>query len=138
VAPWWAECSKEAFNTGLDALARALKNWNSSRTGKRKGKPVGFPRFRSRHKTRPSIRWTTGAFRCETRHAVLPRIGRVRLHEDGARLADLVTAGTARVLGVSVRFEQGRWQAAFTVEADALEPVAPRVSRIGESSGQGR
>ncbi|MBQ0894345.1 helix-turn-helix domain-containing protein [Micromonospora sp. U56] len=21
VAPWWAECSKEAFNTGLDALA---------------------------------------------------------------------------------------------------------------------
>ena len=24
VAPWWAECSKEAFNTGLDALARAL------------------------------------------------------------------------------------------------------------------
>ena len=31
VAPWWAECSKEAFNTGLDALARALKNWSDSR-----------------------------------------------------------------------------------------------------------
>ena len=24
VAPWWAECSKEAFNTGLDALARGV------------------------------------------------------------------------------------------------------------------
>ncbi|GAA1800010.1 hypothetical protein GCM10009682_22090 [Luedemannella flava] len=23
VAPWWRECSKEAFNTGLDGLARA-------------------------------------------------------------------------------------------------------------------
>jgi putative transposase len=23
VAPWWGECSKEAFNTGLDQLARA-------------------------------------------------------------------------------------------------------------------
>jgi len=23
VAPWWGECSKEAFNTGLDGLARA-------------------------------------------------------------------------------------------------------------------
>src|ERR1017187_7576515 len=23
VAPWWGECSKEAFNTGLDNLARA-------------------------------------------------------------------------------------------------------------------
>jgi hypothetical protein len=28
VAPWWAECSKEAYNTGLDQLARALKNWS--------------------------------------------------------------------------------------------------------------
>ena len=29
----WAECSKEAFRTGLDQLARALKNWGDSRTG---------------------------------------------------------------------------------------------------------
>ena len=36
-APWWAQCSKEAFNTGLDQLARALKNWAGSRTGARKG-----------------------------------------------------------------------------------------------------
>src|SRR5262249_6683758 len=28
VAPWWREVSKEAFNTGLDALARGLKNWS--------------------------------------------------------------------------------------------------------------
>jgi putative transposase len=45
VAPWWNECSKEAFNTGLDALARALRNWSDSRTGKRAGRPFGFPRF---------------------------------------------------------------------------------------------
>ena len=76
VAPWWGECSKEAFNTGLDGLARALGNWNDSRKGKRKGKRVGFPRFRSKRKARLSIRFTTGAFRCEARHAVLPRIGR--------------------------------------------------------------
>ena len=106
-APWWAECSKEAFNTGLDQLARALKNWGDSRKGQRKGKRAGFPRFKSRRKARPSIRFTTGAFRCEARHAVLPRIGRVKLHEPGTRLADLVAAGTARVLAVSVRF--GPW-----------------------------
>ena len=121
-APWWAQCSKEALNTGLDQLARALKNWGDSRTGQRKGKPAGFPRFRSRRTARPSIRFTTGAFRCETRHAVLPRIGRVKLHEPGTRLADLVAAGAARVLGVSVRFERGRWFAAFTVEQDVSRP----------------
>ncbi|MDT5025243.1 MAG: putative transposase, partial [Micromonosporaceae bacterium] len=25
VAPWWAECSKESYNTGLDGVARALR-----------------------------------------------------------------------------------------------------------------
>src|SRR2546430_2537847 len=29
-APWWAENSKEAYNTGLDALARALDAWGTS------------------------------------------------------------------------------------------------------------
>jgi transposase len=87
---------KEAFNTGLDALARALKNWAGSRSGKRKGKPVGFPRFKAKRKARPSVRFTTGAFRCEATQAVLPRIGRVKLHEPAARLADLVSPGTSR------------------------------------------
>jgi putative transposase len=27
-APWWAANSKEAYNSGLDALARALGNWS--------------------------------------------------------------------------------------------------------------
>jgi len=124
VAPWWGECSKEAFSTGLDQLARGLKNWGDSRTGKRKGKPAGFPRFKSRRKARPSIRWTTGSFRCEVRHAVLPRIGSVKLHEPGSRLADRVAAGTARVVAVSVRFERGRWFAAFTVDTEVARPVA--------------
>ncbi|HET6187858.1 MAG TPA: IS607 family element RNA-guided endonuclease TnpB [Trebonia sp.] len=125
VAPWWPECSKEAFNTGLDQLARALKNRGDSRKGKRKGKPAGFPGFRSKRKARLSVRWTTGSFRCEERHAVLPRIGRVKLHEDGRRLADLVAAGTARVLSVTARFERGRWFASFAVETEVSCP-APR------------
>ena len=91
---------------------------------------VGFPRFKTKRKTRPSIRFTTGAFRCEHRHAVLPRIGRVKLHEDGARLADLVAAGTARVTSVTVRFERGRWHAAFTVEQDVTRPAPVRPDAV--------
>jgi hypothetical protein len=77
---------------------------NDSRNGQRKGKRAGFPRFKSRRRARPSIRFTTAAFRCEARHAVLLRIGRVKLHEPGTRLAGRVAASTARVLAVSVRF----------------------------------
>ena len=57
VAPWWPEVSKESFNTGLDALARALQHLPDSRTGKRAGRRVGFPRFKSRRRTTPSVRY---------------------------------------------------------------------------------
>jgi IS605 OrfB family transposase len=125
-APWWGECSKEAFSAGLGRLARALGNWGDSRKGKRKGKPAGFPRFKPKRKARPSIRFTTGALRCEDRHAVLPGTGRVKLREDGRRLADLVAAGTARVLSATVRFERGRWFASFAAETEISRP-APRL-----------
>ena len=54
---------------------------------------------------------------------MLPRIGRVKLHEPGTRLAGRVAAGTARVLGVPVRFDRGRWFAAFTVGQDISRPA---------------
>ena len=43
VAPWWQANSKEAYNSGLDGLARALANWSTSRSGERAGAAVGFP-----------------------------------------------------------------------------------------------
>jgi transposase len=119
VAPWWAQCSKEAFNTGLGQLARALKNWGDSRKGKRKGELAGFPRFRSKRKARPSVRFTTGAIRCEGTHAVLPRLGRIKLHER-------TRTGDARILSATVRHERGRWFASFTVEQDIARPAAAR------------
>ena len=47
MAPWWPEVSKEAFNTGLDALARGLKNWNDSRRGARSGDTAELCQCRS-------------------------------------------------------------------------------------------
>lgn len=57
-APWWGENSKEAYNTGLDALARGLDAWSQSRAGQRAGRQVGFPRFKTARSAR-SIRFTT-------------------------------------------------------------------------------
>ena len=123
VAPWWRECSKEAFNTGLDGLARALGNWSDSKNGTRKGPRMGFPGFRGR-KAKRSVRFTTGAIRCETGHAVLPRLGRVRLHETASRLVEEVAAGRARIVSATVRLERGRWMVSFTVDAEVARAPA--------------
>ncbi|MET7395925.1 IS607 family element RNA-guided endonuclease TnpB [Dactylosporangium sp. NPDC005572] len=138
VAPWWAECSKEAFNTGLDALARGLKNWADSRTGKRAGRPVGFPRFKSRRRTTPSVRFTTGTIRVETgrMHVVLPRLGRLKLHESARKLARRLDNGTARIMSATVRRDGGRWHVAFCVEVErAVRTPARQNSTVGVDVG---
>ncbi|MEH1058893.1 IS607 family element RNA-guided endonuclease TnpB [Micromonospora sp. CPCC 206171] len=128
-APWWRDCSKEAFNTGLDALARALKNWSDSRCDQRAGRPVGFPRFKSRRRSAPSVRFTTGAIRVEPdrKHVVLPRLGRLKLHECARKLARRIDNGTARITSATVRRDSGRWHVAFCVEVERANqgPVRP-------------
>jgi len=116
-APWWRECSKEAFNTGLDSLARALGNWSDSRAGRRPGAKMGFPRFRKRGRGPQSVRFTTGAIRVEgdRHHVGLPRLGRIRTHESTRKLVRRLEAGSARILSATVR-RGGRWHVSFTVE----------------------
>ncbi|MEQ4305893.1 IS607 family element RNA-guided endonuclease TnpB [Plantactinospora sp. B6F1] len=131
-APWWRECSKEAFNTGLDALARGLGSWSDSRSGKRAGRPVGFPRFKSRRRTTPSVRFTTGAIRVEPdrKHVVLPRLGRLKLHESARKLARRLDNGTARIMSATVRRDGGRWHVAFCVVIDRVERVPARPGSV--------
>ncbi|MGH9131738.1 MAG: IS607 family element RNA-guided endonuclease TnpB, partial [Acidimicrobiales bacterium] len=119
VAPWWATNSKEAYNSGLDGLARGLDAWSRSRHGQRKGRPVGFPRPHRRH-ARRSFRVTTGAFGViDHRHVRLPRIGVIRTKEPTTRLG----AGSARILSVTVSESAGRWYASFGCEVERPEAV---------------
>ena len=114
-APWWGENSKEAYNTGLDALARALGNWSKSRKGERAGKTAGFPRFKTA-RSRRSVRFTTGTIRVETdrHHITLPRAGTIKTHESTRKLARRIAAGSARILSATVaRDSSGRWYCSF-------------------------
>lgn len=113
---WWAENSKEAYSSGLEALAKGLSNWSKSRKGARKGRHVGFPRFKSKDRATPRFAYTTGVFGLiegDPKALKLPRIGRVHCMEN-------VTArvGDARVLRMTVSQRAGRWFAALTVERD--------------------
>ena len=50
VAPWWPENSKEAYSSGLANLAAALGNWAASRSGRRRGPRMRFPRFKTKNR----------------------------------------------------------------------------------------
>ncbi|MEU6521852.1 IS607 family element RNA-guided endonuclease TnpB [Streptomyces sp. NPDC046924] len=117
-AGWWEENSKEAYNTGLANAAAAFDNYAKSKSGRRKGRTMGLPRFKSKRKARLTCRFTTGTIRIEPdgRHVTLPRIGRVRLHEDASRLRALLDAGQMRILSATACWDRGRWFVSFQVE----------------------
>jgi putative transposase len=116
VAPWWQLYSKEAYASGCCRLAAALANWNTSRHGERAGRPVGFPRFKTRHRSPMSCTFTTGAIRVEPdrQHVTLPVIGTIKTHESTRKLARRLDAGTAKITTATIRFERGRWFVSFT------------------------
>jgi putative transposase len=97
VAPWWAENSKEAYSSGLDGLARALKNFSDSEAGRRKSRRMGFPRPKRKGRGRDACRFTTGQIKVldDRKHVQLPRIGVIRTHESTRKLARRLEHGTA-------------------------------------------
>ncbi|SDM56247.1 putative transposase [Lentzea albidocapillata subsp. violacea] len=126
VAPWWSENSKEAYSSGLANLATALRNWTASRDGRRKGRQLGFPRFKGKH-TSSSCRFTTGAFGLvdyDRRHVKVPRIGTVRTHESTRKLARHVERGSARIRSATVSLRAGRWFVSFSVEIQRAQATS--------------
>lgn len=130
---WWGENSKEAYSSGLEALAKGLTNWSKSRKGDRKGHRVGFPRFKAKDRSTPRFAYTTG-FRLiegDPKALRLPKVGRVHCMEN-------VTArvGDAKVLRMTVSQRAGRWYAALTVERED-KPVAkaPKGGAVGVDLG---
>jgi IS605 OrfB family transposase len=124
-APWWAENSKEAYNSGLDALARALRNWSDSRNGRRKGRPMGFPRRKNKRRARIACRFTTGAIRVlpDRKHIQLPRIGVLKTHESTRKLARRLEQGSARMLAATISRQADHWYVSFTVEVQRAIPT---------------
>ena len=127
--PWWAENSKEAYSSGLEALAKGLSNWAKSRKGVRKGRRVGFPKFKSKDKAVPKFTYRTGSFGLvqggrDPKALKLPRIGRVHCMEDVTERVNGI-----RVLRVTVSRRAGSWYASLTVERE--EPAVREALRGG-------
>jgi putative transposase len=123
-APWWADNSKEAYSSGLDALARALKNFTDAKQGHRAGARMGFPKRKRKGRSRDACRFTTGAIRVEPdrHHVVLPRLGRIRTHESTRKLARRLEQGTARILAATISRQGGRWFVSFTCQVQRAVP----------------
>ena len=125
---WWSQNSKEAYSGALRDLARGFSNWSQSRKGQRKGKRVGFPKFKSKNTTM-RFAYSTG-FTAPTASdpygLKLPRIGRVHCMEN---VHERISG--ARLIRITVSRRAGCWYASLTVEREPTAPAtAPKLGAV--------
>lgn len=119
---WRGEVNAAVFECASVNAAQALANFSDSRKGARAGKAVGFPKFKSRHKSVPSFRLrnqakvgaTQGIRVAGPKSLRLPTIGDIRVHGCTKKVRRMLERGQLRLLSATVRFERGRWFVALT------------------------
>lgn len=121
---WLSEVSSVVLQQALADLNMAYRNFFASISGKRKGRNVAPPRFRSRKDNRQAVRFTANArFRVlDNGRLRLPKVGDLRV-----RWSRKLPAAPSSV--TIVRDASGRYFASFVVQApDApLPAVEPEV-----------
>ena len=119
---WWDENSKCVYEQAFRDLDRALREFIRSKKGERKGRRLGFPRYKKRGKCRDSFRLAGDRVRCCGKTVTLTRIGTIATHEPTRKLARRLDNGTVRILSATVSRTAQRWFVSFTVEVDRAIP----------------
>ncbi|RKN22606.1 transposase [Micromonospora musae] len=127
---WLSEVSAVVLQQALADLNTAYRNFFASMSGKRKGRKVAAPRFRSRKDNRQAIRFTKNS-----RFTVLDN-GRLRLPKIGdldVRWSRSLPSDPSSV--AIIKDAAGRYFASFVVQTAEDETLPPVESEVGIDLG---
>ena len=114
LAPWRHEVVVGSYQAGLEALGRALQNFSR---GRKQGRPVGFPRFRTKGHCREAVIFQRPRIHSAGRVEFDRRLGPIRTRERMSKLIRLLERDEqARVMRATVSRSGSRWYVSFTVE----------------------
>ena len=130
---WRCQVCQQVFEEAAADLGKALKSWSDSRSGKRKGKSIGFPKFKKKTGAVPSFRLRNKhrkgqlpAIRIgdngRPRSVTVPGIGQIGVHDGTRRLRRMLAKNRAKILFATVSSRGGRWWVSLNVEAADLHP----------------
>ncbi|WP_430336235.1 RNA-guided endonuclease InsQ/TnpB family protein [Rhodococcus sp. ACT016] len=118
---WLGEVSSVVLVQACQDARRAYRNFFDSLAGKRKGRRIGAPRFRSRRDNRQSIRFTRNGFTVTRRGVRLAKIGDVKLEWSRELPSEPSSVSV-------IREADGRYYVSFVVDvAETPLPEAPTV-----------
>src|SRR5690606_14086922 len=125
---WLAEAPSDALVQALNDLHKAYRAFFSSVTGKRKGSPVGPPKFKSRRDNRQSIRFTRNGFSIRPNGRLyVAKIGEIKI-----RWSRQLPSAPSSV--TVIKDASGRYFASFVVEVPG-EPLPETDTEVGIDLG---
>lgn len=125
---WLADVSSVALVQACQDARSAFKNWFDSITGRRKGRKLGPPRFRSRKDHRQSIRLTRNGFSVRGNGKLyVAKVGELTVHWSRALASDPSSV-------TIIKDAAGRYFASFVVQADQ-EQMPETDSTVGVDLG---
>ena len=128
---WLGEVASVALVQACQDARRAYRNWFDSLSGKRKGRKMGAPRYRSKRDNRQSVRLTRNGFALRDNGRVyVAKVGDLRV-EWSRPLPSLPSSCTV------IREADGRYYVSFVVERDAA-PLPPVEHEVGVDLGLDR
>lgn len=143
---WRGDVCQQVFEEAAVDLGKGLAAWSDSRSGKRKGRRVGFPRFKKKTGDIPSFRLRNkhpkgkpAAIRIgdndRPRSLTLPGIGQIAVHDDTRRLRRMLAKDRAKILFATLSRHGGRWWIALNVEAADLHSAHQHPPRRDDGGG---
>jgi putative transposase len=117
---WLSEVASVALVQACQDARRSYQNWFDSLSGKRKGRKVGHPRFRSRKDHCQSVRLTRNGFALHGDRVYIAKVGDIKI-----RWSRPLPSQPSSV--TVIREADGRYYVSFVVERDA-RPL-PAISR---------
>jgi putative transposase len=113
--PWVYEVTKCAVEGAFRNLGAALTNFRKSKLGERKGKRMGFPKWKSKRKGFGSFYLANDKFSIDDHWLTVPRLGRVNMTEPLRFIG--------KIVGATISYRAGWWWASIQVDVPHDPPI---------------
>jgi putative transposase len=113
--PWVYEVAKDVAENAFFNLAKAFKNFFESHNGQRKGEKVGYPRFKSKKRSKLSFSLNNDKFKVDGHWLRVPKLGWVNMAE--------TLRFEGKILGATPSKQADWWYVSVHVEVEDSEPI---------------
>jgi len=125
--PWVYDVTKCACEGAFFNLAAAFKNYYDGQKGQRNGEQVGFPKFKSKKRSKQSFYLANDQFDLDGHRIRIPKLGWVNMTEE--------LRFDGQIMSATVSRDADWWYVSISVEMGSPEPVDFPQASVGIDLG---